>query len=93
MAEKRITVENMEELKALFGELDKNMEVLERELNISVRTMDGGILLRGEELLVDLREKSIDKLLEILHEEGRGRVYLKKNAANGPLDKIGRAHV
>lgn len=71
MAEKRITVENMEELKALFGELDKNMEVLERELNISVRTMDGGILLRGEELLVDLGEKSIDKLLEILHEEGR----------------------
>ena len=69
--EELLTIDDMEALKSLFGELDRNVELIERELNISVRMKDGGICLRGEELLVNLGKTAIEKMLDILNREGK----------------------
>lgn len=74
MAKRVLTVESMEQVRQLFGELDRNMEIVSTELNVGIKLDEGGILLRGEELLLDLAERTIEKM--------------KERLADGPLDEI-----
>lgn len=74
MAKRVLTVESMEEVRQLFGEFDKHMEIVSTELNVGIKLDEGGILLRGEELLLDLAERTIEKM--------------KERLADGSLDEI-----
>lgn len=74
MAKRVVTVDSMDEVRQLFGELDKNIEIIMSELNVGIKLDEGGILLRGEEFLLDLAECTIEKM--------------KERLKDGPIDEI-----
>ncbi|WP_445330231.1 PhoH family protein [Tepidibacter sp. Z1-5] len=65
----KIQIENDEFSKQLFGNLDKNIKIIEERINVDVVLRDGSIVLIGEEKNVELGKRLI-KELEIMVEKG-----------------------
>ncbi len=57
------TLDHLENLMDLFGTSDKNLKLIEEELNISVTTRGETIKITGEEADIELAKAVIDQLL------------------------------
>ena len=63
----QLTLENMESYLSLFGMNDRNMAALEQELNVSASLRGQELVLQGDAADVEMAERVIRKLLEMLH--------------------------
>lgn len=75
--QKKIEIRDQEFVKELFGNFDKNINLIQEKLNIDVVQRDGDILLIGDEKRVLLGEKLIKELMGVV-----------KNNENLTLQKI-----
>ena len=87
-----LSLENMESYLSLFGMNDRNMAVLEQELNVMITLRGQELLLQGEAADRQLAEQVIEKLIELLR---RGETidasrirYAVSLGREGRLDQI-----
>ncbi len=76
MTEQTIRVERMEEAVNLFGSLDENIRIVERELSVSVVSRDGELKVSGEAEDVLYGVKAIEGLLSL---SARGETINEQN--------------
>ena len=88
----QLTLENMESYLSLFGMNDRNMAALEQELNVSASLRGQELVLQGSAPDVEMAERVIQKLLEMLR---KGEIvdasrirYAVALAREGRLDEI-----
>ncbi|MBD5080529.1 MAG: PhoH family protein [Ruminococcaceae bacterium] len=62
MAEKNISVNGMECIHSIFGNFDENINIIQREYNVSVYSRNGEIIVNGAEANVDAAAAVIDSL-------------------------------
>ena len=65
MAEKIITVESQEQLSELFGQLDGNINRIQKEYNVSIVSRDGYIKIIGDEKNISGAEKAVKILMKM----------------------------
>ena len=65
MAEKIITVESQEQLSELFGQLDGNINRIQKEYNVSIVSRDGYIKIIGDEKNISDAEKAVKILMKM----------------------------
>lgn len=70
MAEKRVRVENEEQLSALFGQLDENVSNIQKQYNVTVVSRDGDLKIIGEEPAISDAAKALEALLKM---SGKGQ--------------------
>ncbi len=92
MSEAFIPVDNGEQLSALFGQLDGNIERIQNEYGVTAVSRGGGIKLIGDEDKLPLAENAVKALLRI---SGRGQPlsehtvrYVTSMAADGALEQL-----
>ena len=64
--ERYVLIEDNQIIAELFGKLDENIEIIEKELNVEILLEEGKITVIGEELSAELGERLIQKLIEII---------------------------
>lgn len=69
--ENSIIIENQEIISEIFGELDENINIIKEELDINIAIRDGEIKLYGDRVSIDLGEKLIYNLIEIVKKQGK----------------------
>ncbi len=62
MAEKNISVSGMDCIHSVFGNFDENINIIQREYNVSVYSRNGEIIINGAEANVDAAAAVIDSL-------------------------------
>ena len=67
--ERVVNIENNQIISELFGKLDENINIIEEELDIKVVLRGGKLIIIGHELSVELGERLIKKLIEIIQSE------------------------
>lgn len=67
---REILVEDNLVLKELFGKLDENINIIEKEFDVSINLRDGQLLLRGKEVDLDFAVRLILKLMAIIEKDG-----------------------
>lgn len=65
MAEKIITVESQEQLSELFGQLDGNINRIQKEYSVSIVSRDGYIKIIGDEKNISGAEKAVKILMKM----------------------------
>lgn len=65
MSEKFVSVDDSEQLSAVFGQLDDNVSRIQKEYNVTVVSRDGGIKIIGSEKNVDDASRALNSLLKI----------------------------
>lgn len=65
MSEKFVSVDDPEQLSAVFGQLDDNVSRIQNEYNVTVVSRDGGIKIIGSEKNVDDASRALNSLLKI----------------------------
>ncbi len=95
MVEQSISIERLEEAVNLFGSMDENVKIIERELGVTVVSRDGRLKVNGEDgEKVIYAVKALEGLLKII---GRGETITEQNVRyilnlvkTGNEDKIGQ---
>ena len=95
MIEQTISIERLEEAVNLFGSMDENVKIIERELGVTVVSRDGRLKVNGEDgEKVIYAVKALEGLLKII---GRGETITEQNVRyilnlvkTGNEDKIGQ---
>lgn len=92
MLERTIEVNRMEDVIDVFGSFDRNLRIIEAELDVRVTDRDNMIRISGEEEKVMLAEKAISALLSVASkgeaiDEQRVR-YILKLVSEGREEKI-----
>ncbi len=95
MIEQSISVERMEETVNLFGSMDENVKLIEKELGVTVLNRDGQLKIAGEDgERVIYAVKALEGLLKLI---GRGESITEQNVRYiinlvkaGNEDKIGQ---
>ncbi|MDR7857120.1 PhoH family protein [Tissierella sp.] len=64
--ENSIVIENENIVREIFGDFDENINLIKDELNIDIAIREGEIKLYGERVSIDLGEKLIYNLIEIV---------------------------
>jgi phosphate starvation-inducible PhoH-like protein len=64
--ERQVFVEDNQLISELFGKLDENVKLIEKELNVDIMLREGKITIIGDELSAKLGERLIQKLIEII---------------------------
>lgn len=72
--EKTIEIDSMEKLRALFGNFDENVEVIEEEIGVRIVTRGTNVVIMGKPQQVEMAYTLITKLLDII---SRGEVIDK----------------
>lgn len=67
--EKTIIIDDTNIIPILFGKLDENIKLIEKEFNVHIILREGVIRIIGEELSIQLTEKLISKLIDIIKKE------------------------
>ena len=62
MAEKNISVNGMDCIHAIFGNLDENINIIQREYKVAIFSRNGGIIVSGSEANVDAAAAVVDSL-------------------------------
>ncbi|MBC8590765.1 PhoH family protein [Lachnospiraceae bacterium NSJ-29] len=92
MIEKSLSIENNQIISEIFGELDENINIINNELDIKVLMGDGSIRLVGKEDNINLGEKLIYELINIINVqrklEKQDIKYAIQLIRNGDQDKI-----
>ncbi len=95
MTEQTISIERLEEAVNLFGSLDENVRLMEKELGVSVVNRDGELKISGEDAEAVLHAvQAVEGLLKVI---GRGETITEQNVRYilnlvkaGHADKIGQ---
>ncbi len=66
MKEKLIEIENHNNLEILFGNLDSNLRLIEREFNVRIKVVDDKLSVKGDEAMVDMVDHLIPVLRDII---------------------------
>lgn len=64
--ERQVFIEDNQLISILFGKLDENLKIIEKELNVEIVLREGNITIIGDGLSAELGERLIQKLLEII---------------------------
>lgn len=67
--ERQIYIEDNQLISQLFGKLDENIIIIEKELGVEVFLRDGNIVVKGDRLSAELGERLIEKLAEIIRSQ------------------------
>lgn len=67
--ERQIYIEDNQLISQLFGKLDENIIIIEKELGVEVVLRDGNIVIKGDRLSAKLGERLIEKLAEIIRSQ------------------------
>ncbi|CCQ97381.1 phosphate starvation-induced protein [[Clostridium] ultunense Esp] len=67
--ERQIYIEDNQLISQLFGKLDENIKIIEKELGVEVVLRDGNIVIKGDRLSAKLGERLIEKLAEIIRSQ------------------------
>lgn len=93
MIEKTIEVERIEDVISVFGSFDRNLRVIESELEVKVLDRDNRIHICGEAENVSIAEKAIDGLLTLAAKgeniDDQNVRYVLKLVRQGKEKKIG----
>lgn len=65
MSEKIVSVENEEQLSILFGQLDENINQIQKEYNVVLVSRSGAVKIIGEEKNAEAAAKAVEALLKI----------------------------
>ncbi|MCH3973070.1 MAG: PhoH family protein [Oscillospiraceae bacterium] len=76
MFEQRISIDRMEQAAALFGSMDENIRLIEKEYGVSVVSRDGEIKVSGEPEGVEPAVRAVNSLLELIN---RGETLTEQN--------------
>lgn len=93
MTERVMEVERMEDVISVFGSFDRNLRMIEEELQVTVQDREAQIHIQGEdELNVCLAEKAINGLLRLAARgeniDSQNVRYILKLVSEGHEDKI-----
>ncbi len=66
MTEKAISVAELSDLHALFGDFDENINIIQKEYKVSIYSRDGLIKIKGEETAVDKASEVMELLKGML---------------------------
>jgi phosphate starvation-inducible PhoH-like protein len=69
--ERQIIIDDSKIIAELFGKLDENIKIIEKELGIEIILREGKVTLIGDELATKLGERLIEKLIEIIENQKR----------------------
>lgn len=69
--EKSILIENSKIIQEIFGDLDENIDIIKKELNINLYIRENEIKLKGDKNFVELGEKLIYHLIFLVKQENR----------------------
>lgn len=69
--EKRIEIHNNQIIREIFGEFDENIDIIKNKLNIDIIICNGDIRLYGQSEAINLGEKLIYNLIEIVKRQKR----------------------
>lgn len=69
--EKQILIEDNQLISELFGKLDENIKIIEKELDVEIFLREGKIIIVGDEISSQLGDKLIQKLIEIIKAESK----------------------
>lgn len=64
--ERQVFIEDNQLISILFGKLDENLKIIEKELDVEIVLREGKITIIGDGLSAELGERLIQKLLEII---------------------------
>lgn len=64
-----VEIDDFGTVKEIFGSFDENANIIKQELNIDMLIREGSIELYGEKQFVELGEKLIHNLIEIVHSQ------------------------
>ncbi|MCF6461076.1 PhoH family protein [Clostridium sp. Cult3] len=64
--ERQVAIEDNQIISELFGKLDENIKIIEKELNIEIILREGKLTIIGDRLSAELGERLIQKLIEII---------------------------
>ena len=64
--ENSIMIEDNEIIREIFGDFDENINIMKEELGINIAIRDGEIKLYGDRVSIDLGQKLIYNLIEIV---------------------------
>ena len=65
MTEQSISIERLEDAASLFGALDENIRMLEREFDVTITSRDGLLKISGEESQVPAAVQAVNGLLTL----------------------------
>ncbi|MBQ8935564.1 MAG: phosphate starvation-inducible protein PhoH, partial [Oscillospiraceae bacterium] len=65
MTEQSISIERLEDAASLFGALDENIRMLEREFDVTITNRDGLLKISGEERQVPAAVQAVNGLLTL----------------------------
>lgn len=66
MKEKNIEIESHDNLEILFGNLDSNLKIIEREFNVRIKVKDNVLSIKGDDSMVDMVEHLLSVLKGII---------------------------
>ena len=69
--ERYVSIEDNQLISELFGKLDENVKIIEKELNVEIILREGMITIIGDKLSAKLGERLIQKLIEIIKTQKR----------------------
>ncbi len=69
--EKRVEVKDNDFIMELYGNLDENIKIIEKEFDVDIVSRQGEIRIIGQEPNISIAEKLIAKLIEMIKSEGR----------------------
>lgn len=69
--EREITINENGIIAELFGQLDENVKIIEKELNIEILLRDGKVVLLGDQGPTELGERLIGVLVDIINKQKR----------------------
>ncbi|MBU5313598.1 PhoH family protein [Tissierella carlieri] len=64
-------IEDNEIIREIFGDFDENINIMKEELGINIAIRDGEIKLYGDRVSIDLGQKLIYNLIEIVRKQGK----------------------
>lgn len=90
--QKRITINNLDIVKELFGNFDENIKLIKKHFDIDIISREGEIILLGSEAEVQLGEKLILELINMLekgeHITPQNVLYIINMILDGKEDKV-----
>ena len=64
-----IQINNTDIIMGLFGNFDKNRKYIENRFDVKIKTENGNISIKGEEVNVNLAIKLIEEVIEVIEKE------------------------
>ncbi|MEG0692007.1 MAG: PhoH family protein [Oscillospiraceae bacterium] len=66
MAEKIVQFQTMEDIVAIFGSYDENIELLQKEFNVTITNRDENLKISGEPDAITMTARAIDALMDMV---------------------------